>query len=185
MEPVLTNRMEVNDVYIKQTMPVRLRGSYFFTAMLVAAYLAVTLRFAVAELQTPGAVPWSLILTVAVPLIMVLYQVHSTRKAIRRQCALVRETAGAESYTIVSHFTEEGVNRRSSYDEQTLNQVPYRDIRRIQCAKGYIFLGTLDRTAYALDTKGFEAGSEADFWQLMNEKCPKAVPKKHRVAAGG
>ena len=58
MDSVLINRMEVNDDYIKRTMPVRMRGSYFFTAMLACVYLAVTVRFAIAELKTPGAVPW-------------------------------------------------------------------------------------------------------------------------------
>ena len=184
MDSVLINRMEVNDDYIKRTMPVRMRGSYFFTAMLACVYLAVTVRFAIAELKTPGAVPWSLILSVAVPVFLVIYQYYSTRKAIRRQCKLVRETAGAESYTIVSRFVDEGVERRSSYQEQELNMVRYGDIRRIQCAKGYIFLGALDRVAYALDPKCFENGSEADFWRLMNEKCPKAVPKKRRTISG-
>lgn len=32
-----------------------------------------------------------------------------------------------------------------------------------------------------LDPERFEKGTEADFWRLMNEKCPRAVPKAKRT----
>ena len=34
---------------------------------------------------------------------------------------------------------------------------------------------------YILDPVRFENGTEADFWRLMNEKCPNAVPKRYRT----
>ncbi|MBR3077525.1 MAG: YcxB family protein [Oscillospiraceae bacterium] len=60
-------------------------------------------------------------------------------------------------------------------------QVPYAEFSRIRQTPGLILLFTDEKKMILLDPERFEKETEADFWRLMNEKCPRAVPKAKRT----
>ena len=59
-------------------------------------------------------------------------------------------------------------------------RLSYQNIGKILEDEPLILLKTRARQFYSLDRSRFGNGTEADFWRLMTEKCPNAVPKKHR-----
>ena len=61
------------------------------------------------------------------------------------------------------------------------NRYTYAVVKRLVPYKHLILLHTQARQFLMLDRTRFENGTEADFWRLMNEKCPDAVPKKYRA----
>ena len=61
------------------------------------------------------------------------------------------------------------------------NHYDYAAVARLVPCKNLILLHTRARQFLMIDRTRFENGTEADFWRLMNEKCPKAVPKKYRA----
>ena len=44
-----------------------------------------------------------------------------------------------------------------------------------------ILLSSQAKLIYTLDPARFENGTETDFWRLMSEKCPNAVPKEYKT----
>lgn len=57
----------------------------------------------------------------------------------------------------------------------------YAIVTRLVPCKNLILLHTRAKQFLMIDRTRFENGTEADFWRLMNEKCPQAVPKKYRA----
>ena len=61
------------------------------------------------------------------------------------------------------------------------NHYDYAVVARLVPCKNLILLHTKAKQFLMIDRTRFENGTEADFWKLMNEKCPDAVPRKHRA----
>ena len=80
--------------------------------------------------------------------------------------------------TTVEFHPEEIVNKREGSDNTT--QLRYAAIKTVAVLSGLILLWTQGKQFVLLDPTRFENGTEADFWKLMNEKCPNAVPKGKR-----
>lgn len=80
---------------------------------------------------------------------------------------------------ILEFYSGELAGRRDGADSATHTR--YEHIRSVKLRPGLILLWTKGRQFYMLDPERFEKGTEADFWRLMNEKCPRAVPKAKRT----
>lgn len=61
---------------------------------------------------------------------------------------------------------------------ETTAEITYDNIRRIYRSENYIVMSTFRRKMLLLNPHGFEYGDEKDFFEYMEEKCPKALPKK-------
>ena len=61
-----------------------------------------------------------------------------------------------------------------------LTHIDYDSMKSILVNGDRIILWTEQKQFVVLDTARFENGTENDFWKLMNEKCPRAVPKQYR-----
>lgn len=59
----------------------------------------------------------------------------------------------------------------------------YEVLRRVTVFQDRIFLRTKGRQFLAVDPSRFENGTEEDFWRLLNQKCPKALPRSKRSPA--
>ena len=100
---------------------------------------------------------------------------RAAKRAVRR----LQETKKRDTYSVVLRFCEEEFTAESDMGGAA-QHLPYSEIRKLTRGRELIVLRTLTPMVHTLDPAGFENGTEADFWKLMNEKCPQAVPKQYR-----
>ena len=107
------------------------------------------------------------------------YAFTGVRRAVKRTVQRLMETRQVSSYERVYRFTEAEICCESDIAGPS-GQIPYSVIRRLVPYQNLILVYTRAKQYLMLDRTRFENGAEADFWKLMNEKCPGAVPKKYR-----
>ena len=115
------------------------------------------------------------------------YDVHMTEgpgDAARLAAALSEkadQAAEVDAYVVTLRFQDREVLMESDVRKDPV-PLKYADFKKLRRGRDVILIRTFARMAYTLDPAGFENGTEADFWKLMNEKCPNAVPKNLRQA---
>ena len=101
-------------------------------------------------------------------------------RAVKLQIRRLKETYQVSEYESLFTFLPKEILGQNSLSENRLH-LSYDSVKKLLPCKGLILLCSRSKVVYTLDAARFENGTEADFWRLMSEKCPKAVPKKYRV----
>lgn len=99
-------------------------------------------------------------------------------KSARAQVEKIRQKKGGVCFRTV--FRPEEIGFIDPTGQET-TKVSYQTVDKIVPAKDLILLFTVEKQMVLLDRNRFENGSEADFWRLMNEKRPSAIPKEHKA----
>ncbi len=100
-------------------------------------------------------------------------------RSVKRTLNQNEELWHAKSWDITTRFTETEIVREAEVDSSQTNTT-YSAVKRLIPYKNLILLKTKSKLFLIIDRTRFENGTEDDFWRLMNEKCPNAVPQKHR-----
>ncbi len=107
---------------------------------------------------------------------LLLYTNYSLpRRTAKLQAARIREKNGGLEFRIL--FRPEEIAMVSPGGTEDA-QVPYAEFSRIRQTPGLILLFTDEKKMILLDPARFEGGTEADFRRLMEEKCPRALPRE-------
>ncbi|MBQ1678567.1 MAG: hypothetical protein II062_03410 [Oscillospiraceae bacterium] len=96
------------------------------------------------------------------------------------QLRRMQENYQADSIEFCTDFYPDELSGRRNGAESATH-MRYANIKSVKLCPGLILLWTKGRQFNMLDPARFENGTEADFWRLMNEKCPKAVPRAKRT----
>ena len=181
MEPNLLNRCLLNKTTYRKgfTRILRPRFCYLLIVALVMLGFAVyyTIRFLPQKdllLTVLTAVMYGLAAAGAV--LALTLPGRSAKLQIRR----LKEQRQVTEYESLITFLPEEIIGQSSLSEDQLH-LGYDSVKKLLPCKGLILLYTYSKMIYTLDPARFENGTEADFWRLMNEKCPKAVPRAKRT----
>ena len=174
MEPVLTNHcrmdrqalLRANTWMSRRTRLLGWIGAGCFVA-LAALRLFTSGIDALVAVELAGAV--------AYPILGYTIPFRWTKLQLQR----LQESRHSDHVDVTTVFSEEGIAhwRDGSGDPPTIY---YDSVKTVAVLSGLILLWTKGRQFVLLDAARFENGTEADFWKLMNEKCPKAVPKTRR-----
>ena len=175
MDDCLTNRCRMDKTALQKAYTWTSRN----TRRILLAGAVVMLLAAILLLYRGGAgqlAVFLLILPVAYLILAFTLPARFTKLQLRR----MEETFQADHVdTTVEFHPEEIVNKREGSDNTT--QLRYTAIKTVAVFSGLILLWTQGKQFVLLDPARFENGTEADFWKLMNAKCPQAVPKKYRA----
>ena len=101
-------------------------------------------------------------------------------KAVKRSVQRLEETRQVSGFDNAYHFTETEILDAPDVSND-VKHISYSVVKRAVPYQRLILVFTQAKQFFTLDRTRFENGTEADFWRLMNEKCPDAVPKKYRV----
>ena len=181
MEPVLKNRCLLNreiaaKSYVRLLLP-RI-CILILTGLMV---LGVAVRHTVLDLrQLYGPRLLFLVLEYGLGILAIYLGLSFPRRTANQVFRRVKEQYRADEYERTNSFFPQEILSESSVSSDCIH-LPYDNVVRITKWKGYIILHTTAQMLYMLDSTRFENGTEDDFWRLMNEKCPDAVPRKHRA----
>ena len=181
MEPVLKNRCLLNreiaaKSYVRLLLP---RSCILILTGLIV--LGIAVRHTVLDLrQHYGLRLLFLVLEYGLGIFAIYLGLSFPRRTANQVFRRVREQYQADEYERTNSFFPQEILSESSVSSDCI-RLPYDNVVRITKWKGYIILHTTAQMLYMLDCARFENGTEADFWKLMNEKCPRAVPRKHRA----
>ena len=106
---------------------------------------------------------------------------NSVNKAVRRTMKRIEETQHVREYDVTLRFEEKEIAVENSFNADS-GRLLYSHIKKLKRCEDLIIIRTLARRAFTLDPTRFENGTEADFWRLMCEKCPDAVPADQKRA---
>jgi hypothetical protein len=175
MEPVLTNRCRWDETSLKKGFAWTSRKSTVQLLLLPVVFLVI----AVYHLCAKGLdlIPIILLAAgIAYPIVALRLPARFTKLQLRR----MEENFQTDHLDTVTAFRDEELETWQE-GKTSFSRIRYDSIETAAALSGLILLWTRSKQFVLLDPAGFEHGTEADFWRLMNEKCPRAVPKKHRV----
>lgn len=182
--PLLSNHFHFNEATLKKTYRQLLRPLILF--QLIFGLIALGLAALNLFLHRDSLSQSNALMLVLPLLLLGGFEVWRALVSVRQAVKRTLQRAEVEEYDIDLRFAEDGLIIKSSLLEEP-GHMAYSKLRKIKRYPELIFITTLLRKSFTLDPNGFQNGSEADFWRLMNEKCPNAVPKSHRagVSANG
>lgn len=122
--------------------------------------------------------PFSGFLLIAAALYLFL-GLRQPGKQARRQIQRYEESGSGSSPEVAVWFDSEEISAHRAGMEE-LTHISYDRMNAIYPDKDHIVLWTEAKQFIVLDCACFEHGTEADFWRLMKEKCPHALPKARR-----
>ena len=176
MDIQLTNRCRMDGASMRKSFKKFFRSRdlimVFFIVLLLAAWVSY---LAVVPPARQGAIRY------AAPALAVVYAVLTFIAPIRNSRIYMRrlkETWNTDSYEATTTFEPDALVCHFSHSGSVV-RLSYQNIGKILEDDPLILIKTKARQFYSLDRTRFENGTEDDFWRLMNEKCPQAVPKKH------
>ena len=182
MEPVLTNRCRFEAETFRTAYKRNFRK--WFIPIVGAGLLFVA--GAVHEVVRYRALFQDSMLVALGPVILLLcaaylvwYAFATVPRSVKRTVQRLMETHRVSSYECVFRFTEAEICCESDIGGPS-GQIPYSVIRRLVPYQNLILVYTQAKQYLMLERTRFEHGAEADFWKLMNEKCPDAVPRAKR-----
>ena len=181
MESVLKNRCLLNKeiavkCYVRLLLP---RSCILILTGLIV--LGIAVRHTVLDLrQLYGLRLLFLVLEYGLGILSIYLGLSFPRRTANQVFRRIKEQYRADEYERTNSFLPQEILSESSVSSDCIH-LPYDKVVRITKWKGYIILHTTAQMLYILDCARFENGAEADFWKLMNEKCPGAVPKKYRA----
>ena len=179
-EILLSNACEYNDAHLAEAVRQQMRQTRRVQNLLLAATLVVLLVFSVISWFRLHETRYLIFGGVAVIMgLFLLYMLFVLPgKSAKAQVEKIRQKTGGISFRTV--FRESGIGFINPTGNET-TQVSYRTVEKAVPSKDLILLFTADRQMILLDAGRFEDGTEADFWRLMNEKRPSAVPKERKA----
>ncbi len=193
---VLTNRCRFDADTLRIAYRRNARRWCWIQYLCVAVIAAMAVRFTIRCIQalptiilllkdrnsTAGSGVLLLVLTLAMYAAAIFYLVRALRapeKGVRRRLQQLEETHHVSSFETINRLTAAEFLGEASISAD-LNRISYADVKRLVPCQRLILVYTQAKQFLILDRTRFENGTEADFWKLMSEKCPKAVPKKYR-----
>ena len=179
-EILLSNACEYNEAHLAEAGRQQMRQTRRVQNLLLAATLVVLLVFSVISWFRLHETRYLIFGGVAVIMgLFLLYMLFVLPgKSAKTQVEKIRQKTGGISFRTV--FRESGIGFINPTGNET-TQVSYRTVEKAVPSKDLILLFTADRQMILLDAGRFEDGTEADFWKLMNEKRPGAVPKERKA----
>ena len=183
--PVLTNRFRLDESTLRSVVKERLRTTILLNWISAAGMLALAVYTGIVCLRTahPGfGLVFRPLFCLAVTGFLLYQAITVENRSARQVIAEIDRAVGSRDSDVILTFGPD-----CFFSENSLKPGPsrraYQDIVSLKRGGSWIFLDS-KIGAYDLDPARFENGTEADFWKLMNEKCPKAVPGKYRAAPG-
>lgn len=174
MEPLLTNHCRMDKTTLQKAFTLISKRSRI--VLFIGAGLMLALAILLTCLGNLDLITFILYVGSVVYLYLALRQ---TARLTKFQIQRFEENYQSDYLdTSVEFFPEEYQGRREGADAAG-NRTKYAQIKRILESEEVIVIQTPARQFVILDRNRFEGGTEADFWRLMNEKCPSAVPKKY------
>lgn len=176
MESVLKNRCLLNKeiavkCYVRLLLP-----RICFLVLLGLIVLGFAVRQTVLDIRyLYGPRLLFLVLDYGLGMIAIYLGLSFPRRTANLVFRRIKEQYRAEEYERTNSFLPQEILSESSISADRTH-LPYDKVTRIILWKGYIILRTTAQMLYILDGSRFENGTDEDFWKLMNEKCPKAVP---------
>jgi len=177
---LLTNRCDYDEPHLTAALGELLRGQrkkQNIVLVIAAAMLLVYCVIAWFKFHDSLYLVLSALTLVLAAAVVWMIRIMPARLA-KKQAAKLRETSDGLSYSAL--FRADGIGF-SSPKGQERAAVPYSVLSRVAEPTGLILLITVQKQMILLDPKRFEGGTEADFWRLMNEKCPNALPASRRA----
>lgn len=104
----------------------------------------------------------------------------TVNRYVKRTIQRMEESRRVSGYDMSIRFPEDEIRIEASVSND-VQHCPYDAVKRILIAQDLILVRSRSKQFLMLDQNRFENGTEADFWRLMNEKCPKAVPRAKRI----
>lgn len=180
MEPILCNRCEYSEEHLTEALRAQTQELQKKKNLILAIAIGLLLAFSVYTWLSTGEQKYVLYALICAGMYgLLLYTNYSLpRRTAKLQAARIREKNGGLEFRIL--FRPEEIAMVSPGGTEDA-QVPYAEFSRIRQTPGLILLFTDEKKMILLDPERFEKGTEADFWRLMNEKCPRAVPKAKRT----
>ena len=184
MEPILTNHALVDEAAVKKSMTriCRLRVCVLLLDALLM--LGMALYFTIRGVFSSHRITISVqtVLLYALAVVCVWLGVNLPRRFTRLAMRRMEEQYQAASYEADYAFFADSLTFRSTVHPNE-TRLAYANVKKLLICDDLILLLSQAKLIYTLDRTRFENGTEADFWRLMNEKCPSAVPKKYRQPA--
>lgn len=182
MDPILTCRFRLDEATVRRAQAERFR-KYRVLNLVFAAFclgMAALLLIRYLRKEEPGFYEFvPVVIFVAAAGILVNQNLRLFRRGLSQFMTMLDQEIGSrESDLIVRFWPDRFVTENSCKPGPSDNS--YEDVVEIFRGKTTAALVTKDGRAFNLDPSRFENGTEADFWKLMNEKCPDAVPKNYR-----
>ena len=182
MDDCLINRYHLDENSLRKSYK-QLTKPYFLVQLLISlALLGLAVFYTVRYAQYFPESKRLLLLVLLLYLLagFELWQtLNSVNRAVRRTMRRIEETQHVREYDVTLRFEPTELVVENSLSAET-GSLPYENVKSLKRREDLIVLQTLTRRVFTLDPACFENGTEADFWRLMNEKCPNAVPKKCR-----
>ena len=179
MENWLTNTCEYDVAHLTEAVRAQFRESQR-TKNLVLGILAVgMLIFSLCGLLIRGddKYRFSVLLSAVMIVLLVYTNLALPGKAAKSQAARIREANGGSRFHFA--FREEGLVLVPPSGEESA-PIPCGSFSKLMQTQNLILIFTEEKKMLLLDRARFQHGTEADFWKLMGEKCPAALPKKRR-----
>ena len=174
---VLTNRCVMDERTLRKTYARIFRRTlymFYFGAVLIASFSLLLM-----VLQGgPTPLPFFLLLG---GILYLFIGIRMPIKQARRQIQRYEASGSGTSPEVAVWFDQEELTGcRAGMEE--LVHIPYESMKSVLPTRERIILWTREKQFVVLDPARFENGTEADFWRLMQEKCPEALPKSRRNA---
>ena len=178
----LTNRSRVDEAKMRASARLSTRTQrwldFIFAALAVAGGIYNLLRCVKA-----GSTGFSMILgTVALfglGVFLARDGLTVADRAVRLSLERRRQQGVPDDLEVTFRFGPSEMEKENSFTREP-GALSYDQVVSLQRSGDGIQMLLKNNVCYILDPDRFENGTEADFWRLMNEKCPKAVPKKYR-----
>ena len=188
MEPILINRCRYEDRTFRscsrRLLRPRLVLLWLLNAIVIGYPIYVLIRYYPVLPQLP---PYLFVVQILM-LLMGLFGIFRTLRlvdsGVKLQLRRVQEQYQVSFYDETAAFLDKEITTESSVRSDQYH-LAYDSIWRIYRCRETIAVMSKARITTILDPARFENGTETDFWKLMTEKCPKAVPRKYRMDKDG
>ena len=175
--PVLSNHFHYDEATLKKTYQQLLRPLVLF--QLIFGVIAVALA-AYNFLSHRNDLSQNNAMMMVLPLLLLGgFEIWRALRSVPQAVKKTLQQAEVPEYDIDLRFEADGAVIKSSLLAEP-GHMAYSNFRRVKRYQDLILITTVIRKSFTLDPNGFQNGTEADFWRLMNEKCPLAVPKAQR-----
>ena len=184
--PLLVNRSSLTEEGIKESLTAFLRTPSWITVRVLFAVMAGVGIFILARGLSNGTemtsvLSGAVLIVFSVFLYLYRFLIYPSKKAkeiIKKRQEKLKTKDIATEY----RFFDENIGCLTNGAETS--SVTYDSIRKVYLTQHYIVLSTFLRKMLMLTSGGFENAEDEDFYALMREKCPKALPKKLRFPKG-
>ena len=179
-EAHLSNACDYNEAHLAEAVRQQMQQTRRLQNLLLGATLTVLLVYSLILWfrlrQTRYLIFGGAALLVGLLLLYMVFLLPG--KSAKAQVEKIRQKNGGIRFRTV--FRPEGIGFLAPSGQETTT-VSYRTVDKVVTGRDLILLFTAEKQMLLLDPGRFENGTEADFWKLMNEYCPSAVPKTHKA----